>query len=173
MIYGIGTDIVLVKRIEDLIHKWGARFPRRVLGPDELREYQRRLSRGSHGAPYAARYLAKRFAAKEAFSKALGLGLRAPMSLLSLQILNNRRGEPIAVARKELEPYLRARGLSAHVSISDEVDSALAFVVIERNPDLSDAALEDEMRLRRTPHVRQSRYPAADSAAAQIPPNAP
>lgn len=189
MIYGIGTDIVLVKRIEDLIHKWGDRFPRRVLGPDELREYQRRLSRGTHGAPYAARYLAKRFAAKEAFSKALGLGLRAPMTLLSLQILNNRRGEPIAVARNALELYLRARGLSAHVSISDEIDSALAFVVIERDsggrgPDQrglgrqdveqsgfaqTDDEFADEMRIRRTPHVRQSRYaaePAATTKAA-------
>lgn len=132
MIYGIGTDIVLIARIDALIRKWGDRFPRRVLGPDELREYERRRSRGEHGAAYACRYLAKRFAAKEAFSKALGLGLRGPMTLLSLQILNNRRGQPIAVPRNELEPYLRDRGLSAHVSLSDEVDSALAFVVLEQ-----------------------------------------
>lgn len=133
MIYGIGTDIVLIERIDALIRKWGDRFPRRVLGPDELREYQRRLGRGQHGQAYACRYLAKRFAAKEAFSKALGLGLRGPMTLLSLQILNNRRGQPIAVARNELEPYLRARGLTAHVSLSDEVDSALAFVILEQS----------------------------------------
>lgn len=135
MIYGIGTDIVLIERIDALIRKWGDRFPRRVLGPDELREFERRLGRGQHGPAYACRYLAKRFAAKEAFSKALGLGLRGPMTLLSLQILNNRRGQPIAVARKELEPYLRDRGLTAHISLSDEVDSALAFVVIEQAPN--------------------------------------
>lgn len=121
----------------------GDRFPRRVLGPDELLEYQRRLSRGAHGSGYACRYLAKRFAAKEAFSKALGLGLRAPMTLLSLQILNNRRGQPIAFARKELAAYLEERRLSWHVSLSDEVDSAVAFVVIEQNVDpLPDAAAE-------------------------------
>ncbi len=132
MIYGIGTDIVLIARIDTLIQKWGDRFPRRVLGPDELREYERRRSRGTHGAGYACRYLAKRFAAKEAFSKALGLGLRAPMTLLSLQILNNPRGQPIAHARKELAGYLAERGLSWHVSLSDEIDSAVAFVVIEQ-----------------------------------------
>ena len=132
MIYGIGTDIVLISRIRDLLERYGERFARRVLGPEELVEFHRRAGRGSPGAERAARYLAKRFAAKEAFSKALGLGLRGPMTLLSLQVLNDRRGRPYAVARKELEPYLAERGLVAHVSISDEIDSALAFVVIER-----------------------------------------
>ena len=133
MIYGIGTDIVLIGRIQDLIARYGGRFPRRVLGPEELIEYERRRTRGAHGPAYAARYLAKRFAGKEAFSKALGLGLRGPMTLLSLQILNDARGQPQAVARKALAPYLEERHLSAHVSLSDEVDSALAFVVIEQH----------------------------------------
>jgi holo-[acyl-carrier protein] synthase len=132
MIYGIGTDIVLIARIRTLIERWGDRFPRRVLGPDELREYRRRHGRGTPGPERAARYLAKRFAAKEAFSKAIGLGLRGPMTLLSLQVLNDARGKPVAVPRKALEPWLRERGLVAHVSISDEEDSALAFVVVER-----------------------------------------
>lgn len=131
MIYGIGTDIVQVARIERLLARWGDRFARRVLGPDELAEFVRRRSRGSHGAAYAARYLAKRFAGKEAFSKAIGLGLREPMSLLSLQILNDPRGKPIAVARKALAPWLDERSLQAHVSLSDEVDTVLAFVVVE------------------------------------------
>ncbi len=132
MIYGIGTDIVLIARIRTLVDRWGERFPRRVLGPDELREYLRRHGRGTPGPERAVRYLAKRFAAKEAFSKAIGLGLRGPMTLLSLQVLNDARGKPVAVPRKALEPWLRERGLVAHVSISDEVDSALAFVVVER-----------------------------------------
>ena len=138
MIYGIGTDVVLVRRIEGLLDRYGERFARRVLGPEELAEYQRRAGRGAHGAGYAARYLAKRFAAKEAFSKALGLGLRGPMTLLSLQILNDPRGKPVAVARKALEPYLRARRLVAHVSLSDEVDSAMAFVIIEHENKLGE-----------------------------------
>jgi holo-[acyl-carrier protein] synthase len=132
MIYGIGTDIVLIARIRDLLARWGERFPRRVLGPDELREYHRRHSRGSPGPERAARYLAKRFAAKEAFSKAIGLGLRGPMTLLSLQVLNDARGKPVAVPRNALAGWLQERGLVAHVSISDELDSALAFVVVER-----------------------------------------
>lgn len=133
MIYGIGTDIVLISRIRILIDRWGERLPRRVLGPEELREYQRRHERGRSGPERAVRYLAKRFAAKEAFSKAIGFGLRGPMTLLSLQILNDARGQPIAVPRKALEPWLRERGLVAHVSLSDELDSALAFVVVERS----------------------------------------
>jgi holo-[acyl-carrier protein] synthase len=132
MIYGIGTDIVLIERIRGLLGRYGERFARRVLGPEELVEYHRRGSRGTAGGERAARYIAKRFAAKEAFSKALGLGLRGPMTLLSLQVLNDPRGKPVAVPRKALEPYLRELGLTAHVSISDEVDSAVAFVVLEQ-----------------------------------------
>jgi len=143
MIYGIGTDIVVVRRIEDLLGRYGDRFARRVLGPDELAEYVRRRDRGAHGAGYAARYLAKRFAAKEAFSKALGLGLRGPMTLLSLQVLNDRRGKPVPHARKALEPYLRERNLLAHVSVSDEVESVVAFVVIEQTAAPASAANPD------------------------------
>ena len=85
----------------------------------------------AHGAGYAARYLAKRFAAKEAFGKALGVGLHAPMSLHSLQVLNDARGRPIAQPRKALAAYMAERGLVAHVSLSDETDSAVAFVIVE------------------------------------------
>ena len=137
MIAGIGTDIVLIDRIQGLHDRYGERFVRRVLGPDERLEFERRRQRGTSdgrtGGDRAVRYLAKRFAGKEAFSKALGLGLRGPMTLLSLQILNDERGKPYAVARKELEPYLRERGLRAQISLSDEVDSALAFVILEHD----------------------------------------
>ena len=135
MIYGVGTDIVMIARVQSLLDRYGERFARRVLGPDELAEYRRRFGKSAHGNGYSARYLAKRFAAKEAFSKALGLGLRGPMTLLSLQVLNDARGRPVASARNALEPYLRERGLVAHVSLSDEVDSALAFVVLEQRGD--------------------------------------
>ena len=128
----MGTAIVLIGRVRTLLDLPQAQFPRRVLGPDELREYERRRSRGAPGPERAARYLAKRFAAKEAFSKAIGLGLRGPMTLLSLQVLNDVRGKPVAHARKALLPYVEERGLSAHVSLTDEVDSVVAFVVLER-----------------------------------------
>ncbi len=135
MIYGIGTDIVMMDRIDALLARYGERFARRVLGPDELAEYRRRLGKAGHGAGYASRYLAKRFAAKEAFGKALGLGLRAPMTLLSLQVLNDARGRPVAVARNALEGHMRANGLVAHVSLSDERDSAIAYVILESRDD--------------------------------------
>lgn len=137
MIHGVGTDIVRIERIEVLLARWGDRFARRVLGPDELREFSRRRERGEHGPAYAARYLAKRFAAKEAFSKALGIGLRAPMTLLSLQVLNDACGRPVALPRDPLAAYLRERNLRAHVSLSDEVDSAVAFVVLEVEEKIS------------------------------------
>ncbi len=131
MIVGIGTDLVRLARIEALLGRWGERFARRVLGPEELAEFRRRRGKDGHGEGYATRYLAKRFAGKEAFSKALGIGLRGPMTLLSLQILNDRRGKPVAVPRKALAPLLEERGLVAHVSLSDESDAVLAFVVLE------------------------------------------
>ncbi len=134
MIHGVGTDIVLMQRIEALLARWGERFARRVLGDDELAEYRRRGGKAGHGSGYAARYLAKRFAAKEAVGKALGVGLRAPMSLHSLQVLNDARGRPVAIARNALGRHLDEHGLVVHVSLSDERDSALAFVIVERRP---------------------------------------
>ena len=124
MIHGIGADIVEVERISELCRHYGDRFQERILTLDEMQAFD------SSASPM--HFLAKRFAAKEAFSKALGLGLRGPMTLLSLQVLNDARGRPVASARNELEPYLRERGLVAHVSLSDEVDSAVAFVILEQ-----------------------------------------
>lgn len=133
MIYGIGTDIVRIARIEALHARHDERFARRVLGPDELAEFHRRLAASRAGPGRAIRYIATRFAVKEAFSKALGLGLRHPMTLLSLQTLNDPRGRPYCVPRLALAPYLAERGLTAHVTLSDEFDAAIAFVVIEQS----------------------------------------
>ena len=135
LIYGIGTDIVLIARIRTLIDRWGERLPRRVLGPEELREYQRRHERGRSGPERAVRYLAKRFAAKEAFSKAIGFGLRGPMTLLSLQILNDARGQPIAVPRKALEPWLR----DSHAEAAD--DAGRLRVIIDQVASLTDVSI--------------------------------
>ena len=138
MIRGIGTDIVRIARIDALVERWGNRFVRRILGPDELQEFYRRRERGGpkHGHRRAVDYLAKRFAGKEAFSKALGTGLRGPMTLLSLQILNDSAGKPIAVPRKSLASWMQHHRYRAHVSLSDEFDAAIAFVVIEEDPDM-------------------------------------
>ena len=136
MIVGVGTDIVLIERVETLLQRWGERFAQRVLGADELAEYRRRRGKDGHGQAYAARYLAKRFAAKEAFGKALGVGLRAPMSLHSLEVLNDGRGRPVAIVHKSLARHFEEQRLTAHVSLSDERDSALAFVMIERREEM-------------------------------------
>jgi holo-[acyl-carrier protein] synthase len=130
-IVGIGTDIVLIKRIADLFDDYGPRFARRILGPQELIEFERRLSKVPAGKDRAVRYLAKRFAAKEAFSKAVGFGLRGPMTLLSVEFLNNEKGQPIVFARKAMHDYMLERGWKAHVSISDELETATAFVIVE------------------------------------------
>ena len=135
MIVGIGTDIVRIDRIKRLYDEYGDRFARRILGPNELNEYLRRQSKAPAGADRAMRYLAKRFAAKEAFSKAVGLGFRGPMTLQSVEFLNNTAGKPIAVPRKAMIQYMIEREWVAHVSISDEIDSATAFVVMEHSRD--------------------------------------
>jgi holo-[acyl-carrier protein] synthase len=133
MIHGIGTDIVLVERIRDLLARYGERFARRVLGPDELAEYRRRHGRGEHGPAYAARYLAKRFAAKEAFAKAAGTGLRHPLHLRSIAVTHSELGQPGLRFNAELSSWLQQHGVTAsHLSLSDEQDFVIAYVILEK-----------------------------------------
>ena len=129
MIYGIGTDICDVRRIAAALDRRGDRFAQRVLGPHEIEVFKARR------AKFEARgvaYLATRFAAKEAFSKAIGLGLRLPMTWRDCEILNAPSGQPQIHLHAALADWFAARALSAHVSVSDEADVASAFVVVER-----------------------------------------
>jgi len=128
MIAGVGTDRVLISRIQALLLRWGDRFVARVLGPSERAEFSRRRLRSEFRA---ASYLAKRFAAKEAFGKALGCGLAHPMSLHSLEVLNNPKGAPYPVFHKALAIHMQTQQLRGFVSLSDEQDAALAFAVVE------------------------------------------
>lgn len=128
MIHGIGTDIVQVARIAASSERAGDRFAEKVLGPDEMIVYRERSGKV---ASRGLRYLALRFAAKEAFSKALGTGMRPPMTWHGLQVLNDELGKPMAVANGELQAYLDAHGLRTQISLSDETDYAVAFVIIE------------------------------------------
>lgn len=129
MIYGVGTDIVSISRLQAALDKWGDRFAERILGPDELVRFKDRRAR----VPLRGlRYLATRYAAKEAFSKAVGLGMRGPMTWLSVQILNAKSGKPEPFCRKRMAGFMEERGLKAHVSMSDEADFAQAFVIIEK-----------------------------------------
>lgn len=121
----------MMSRVRAIADRWNDRFAKRVLGPMEYAEFTRRASRGVAGHDRAVRYLAKRFAAKEAIGKALGVGLTAPMSLHAVEILNDDRGAPVAHPRGRLGRYLEEKGYRIHVSISDEVDHAQALAIVE------------------------------------------
>ena len=128
MIYGIGTDLCDVRRIEGVLARHGERFAERVLGPAELAVYRVRRTR-SEGR--GLRFVATRFSAKEAFSKAIGLGIRTPMTWSACQILNEPSGKPVIRLSGALAEWFDARRLRAHVSVTDESDYVAAFVVVE------------------------------------------
>lgn len=132
MIYGIGTDICDVRRIAAALARHGDRFAERVLGPDELRVFHARRARVEKRG---VSYLATRFSAKEAFSKAIGLGLHAPMRWRDCETLNLASGKPEIRLHGALADWFAARRLAAHVSLTDESDYATSFVVVETLPD--------------------------------------
>ena len=128
MIYGIGTDVCDIRRIAATFARRGERFAERVLGPHEIDVFRTRCAK--HEARGVA-YLATRFAAKEAFSKAIGLGMRMPMTWRDCEVVKTASGQPQIRLHGALENWFAARGLVAHVSVSDESDIATAFVVVE------------------------------------------
>ena len=126
MIFGIGTDIVEYARIEKMHARYGERFAERVLSDRELAELQ------THANP--ARFIAKRFATKEAFAKAVGSGLREPVSLRRISTVHDGLGKPVLVFDETLRLHLAQLGISGHhLSISDERNMIVAFVVLETN----------------------------------------
>jgi len=130
MIFGIGTDVCDIRRIRASIEKHGDRFARKVLSEGEIRVWK---FRGSRWPERGVRYLATRFSAKEAFSKAVGLGMRMPMTWRLCEIANERSGKPYIVLHGGLKDWFDAQGLTAHVTVTDESDYAASFVVVERN----------------------------------------
>lgn len=130
MIYGIGTDICDVRRIRASLTRHGDRFAEKVLSETELSTWRERSARWPERG---VRYLATRFSAKEAFSKAIGLGMRMPMTWRSCEISKLPSGKPAIVLHGELKAWFEARGLSAQVSVTDESDYAASFVVVEKN----------------------------------------
>ena len=131
MIYGIGTDIVQISRIETALARHGLRFAEKILGTHELETYQ---ARRALNPVRGLRFLATRFAAKEAFSKAIGLGLRAPMNWHAAQVQNAPSGQPTIVCSGALDAFMHTHRLSAQLSISDEADYGVAFVVVTQTP---------------------------------------
>nr|WP_145552254.1 holo-ACP synthase [Variovorax boronicumulans] len=130
MIFGLGTDICDVRRIRESVERHGERFAEKVLSDAELAVYRRRSERWPDRG---LRYLATRFSAKEAFSKAIGLGMRMPMTWRSCEIANLASGQPVIVLHGALKSWFEAQGLRAHVTLTDETDYAASFVVVEKN----------------------------------------
>ena len=128
MIFGIGTDVCDLRRMAQTLDRRGDRFAERVLGPSELKVFHDRRSKVE---ARGATYLGTRFSAKEALSKAIGLGMTHPMTWHACEILNDAAGQPRLELHGELAEWFAARQLRAHISLSDETDYAVAFVVIE------------------------------------------
>jgi holo-[acyl-carrier-protein] synthase len=128
MIYGIGTDICDIRRIRASLEKHGERFAQKVLSDAEMQTYR---SRSERWPERGVRYVATRFSAKEAFSKAIGMGMRMPMTWRLCEIAKLPSGQPTIVLHGVLKDWFEAKGLSAHVSVSDESDYATSYVVVE------------------------------------------
>ena len=117
MVFGIGTDVCDLRRIAATLARRGDRFAEKVLGPSELKVFHyRRAKVEARGLAY----LGTRFSCKEAFSKAIGLGLHMPMTWRSCEILNERSGKPFVRLHGELAAWFEARNLVAHVTVTDE-----------------------------------------------------
>ncbi|RYF79665.1 MAG: holo-ACP synthase [Comamonadaceae bacterium] len=129
MIHGIGTDICDVRRIAATFERQGERFAERVLGDTELAIWRQR---GARWPKRGISYLATRFSAKEAFSKAIGLGMHSPMSWRACEILNAPSGAPYIYLHDPLKSWFEAQGLRAHVTVTDESEYAASFVVVEK-----------------------------------------
>lgn len=124
MIFGIGTDIVRIARVDASLQRHGERFAARILAERERAAFETSAD--------AARFLAKRFAAKEAFGKALGTGVAVPATLHAVGVDHDALGKPVFSYDARLAEYLAERGLNAHLSLSDETEYVVAFALIER-----------------------------------------
>ncbi|HEX7986115.1 MAG TPA: holo-ACP synthase [Duganella sp.] len=129
MIYGIGTDICKIPRIEEALARHGDRFAKKILGPQEMEKY---LARKAKNPVRGIRFVATRFAAKEAFAKAIGLGIRMPMTWPAAQMLNAPSGKPMIVCSGVLKEFMDKNKLTTQVTVSDEAEYAVAFVIVEQ-----------------------------------------
>jgi len=128
MIYGIGTDICDIRRIRASLARHGERFAQRILSDGELATWTERSARWPDRG---VSYLATRFSAKEAFSKAIGLGMRMPMTWRHCEITKAASGKPEILLHGALKDWFEARQLCAHITVSDETDYAASFCVVE------------------------------------------
>lgn len=123
MIYGIGTDIVAVNRLQAMWERHGKKALERLLAAQEIDDFSDAADKG--------RFLAKRFAAKEAFAKALGTGVRPPATLRAIAVAHDELGRPLLVFHGQLATLIENQRLKAHLSLSDEAEYAIAHVILE------------------------------------------
>lgn len=131
MIYGVGTDLIEIRRVESVLRRFGDRFARRILCEPELRRFR------AHKQPVA--YLAKRFAAKEAFSKAVGTGFKHGVFFRDIGVVNLPSGAPTlaltAGAKAKLDALIPpGHAPHVHLTMTDDHPWAQAFVIIEALP---------------------------------------
>ncbi len=136
MIYGIGTDVCDIRRIRESLARHGDRFAEKILSEGELATWRARSQRWPERG---VRYLATRFSAKESFSKAIGLGMRMPMTWRLCEVGKHPQGhpeagKPVIVLHGKLKAWFEARALQAHISVTDETDYAASFCVVEHLP---------------------------------------
>lgn len=125
MIFGIGVDIVAIYRIQEIIEQYNERFLQKILCEKEMLEF--------NNVPNQAHYLAKHFAAKEAFVKALGTGFRNGINLKDIYIEHETDGRPVLRFDNKISEKITANGISScHLSLSDEKEYACAFVILEK-----------------------------------------
>lgn len=126
MIVGIGTDVASIERIGQSLERFGERFVNRVLTPEERVRFDKTRAKASH--------LAKRWAAKEAFAKAIGTGIHAPFTWHSITVGRDAKGKPLVVPNAKMAEHLASLGVTrSHISLTDDAGVAVAFVVLEGN----------------------------------------
>ncbi|AGF48193.1 holo-[acyl-carrier protein] synthase [Candidatus Kinetoplastibacterium oncopeltii TCC290E] len=128
-IAGVGIDLLSVDRVRKLYQKYEKHFLAKMLGKEELQIFQKRLD-----ANYdrGIRFLATRIASKEAFSKAIYTGIRFPVTWKNIQIINSSEGSPRILLSYQLNDWYRSIYKDAYISISDDINLALAIVIIKR-----------------------------------------
>ena len=128
-IFGIGTDIVNIKRMENSLKKFGSKFKKKVFSPKEISYCENKKN--------SASYFAKRFAAKEAFSKALGTGIRKGINLRNIEISNNSYGKPTILLKGDIKKIVKKivnnKKYNIYLSLSDDKPWAQATVIISYN----------------------------------------
>jgi len=129
-IFGIGTDICDIWRIRSSLDRYGERFAAKILTDTELQTWRLRSQRWPERG---VRFMATRFSAKEAFSKAIGTGMRQPMAWRLCEVAKAASGQPFIVLHGRLRHWFEERHLCAHLSVSDESDYATSFVIVERH----------------------------------------